>query len=370
MKNNKSRKGNNRKNLLKRKSTAVILVFFIIMAGAAARFVVAKYYAYKYEQGISVASAFYFNSNKLLKVPGATTADAIRNLDISDMAVNINESKWVSGDCLFEIEIRNYDNNLLFNEAGLDTGYEVCFYLLGTPRGARYYVSDVASGIQKELAVDSKMQFFTGQLQGGTLSRDRYQIRIHLNSEEEYNEEVKVLVVAYPTSPEYLYNADNQEHRLVGVFQGHYSEPYMRVDSADFLVEEESDYTDTTWRDKVQDLSGLIFNIKTTGDVITDENNAVKQEAVVKWKSEYIQISEYDEYYLTAKEEAKADSAWLKTETDENGDKWTYMKIKVLPYSSVNITFYKTAKFLEVFEHMTKAEFEGMADAYVEETRE
>lgn len=370
MKNTENTKGNNRKTPIKRIGMVVILVLFIVIAGFAVRLAVAKYYAYKYEQGISVASAFYFNSNKLLKVPGATTADAIRNMDTSDMPVNINESKWVSGDCLFEIEIRNYDNNLLFNEADLDTGYEVCFYLLGTPKGARYYVVDTASGAQKELTADDKMQFFTGQLQGGTLSRDKYQIRIHLNSEEEYNEETKVLVVAYPTSPEYLYSADNQEHRLAGVFQGHYSEPYMRVDSADFMVEQESDYTDITWRDKVEDLSGLIFNIKTTGDVITDENNAVKQEAVVKWKSEYVQISEYDEYYLAAKKEAKTDSSWLKTETDANGDKWTYMKIKVLPYSSVNITFYKATKFLEEFGHMTKAEFEGMADACVEETQD
>lgn len=363
-----------KKQLHKKKHRAILgFITSLILFCLASGILVAKYYANKYEKGIAVASAFYFNSNNLIKNTGPTTEDGIRNMDVSNMPVNINQSKWVSGDCLFDIEIRNYDNSLLFNENGLNVEYKIYFYLIGTPQGASYYVSEVDDATnntanESKLTTTNPMKYFSANLPGGTLSKKQYRIRIYLDNPEQYNESAKVLAVAYPTSPDYLCSEDKQEHRLVGVFQGHCSEANMSVDLAEFQVQGESDYNDTTWHDKVQDLSGLIFNIKTTGDVVTDANNAVKQEAIVKWKSEYVQISEYDEYYLTAKSMTESDSTWLQSVTDADGTKWMYMKIKVLPYSSVNITFYKTKKFIDDFGSMKKTAFEGIADAYVEYT--
>lgn len=341
--------------------------------------VIAKYYAYKSEPGIAVASAFYFSSNKLEKLNGATDKDSILTMDTSNLAVSVNENKWVSGECLFPIEIRNYDNNLLFNEKDLDAEYEICFRLIGVPAGAEYVAAKTENGNiveRQQLTVDNGVVYFTGKLEGGTLAGDEYQLIVTLTDGQAYDDSVKVLVVAYPTKPDYLYSADEQEHRLVGLFQGHLSEAEMDIESADFIVQSDTDYNETSWRDKVQDLSGLIFNVKTNGDVITDDSNTVKQEAVVKWNSKYLQISKYDECYIKAKNKAAgsteeaADPSWWEEKQDENGDTWIYMKIEALPYTSINITFYKTQEFLDKFNdtanQMTQEEFENLAGAYVE----
>lgn len=345
----------------KRKIIAGIAVVLILVAGLLTSLVVAKYYAYQSAPGVSVASAFYFNSNRLEKNTGGVTMEAIELLasDTSDMPVNVNTSKWTNGDCLFDIEVRNYDNNLLYNENGLDVGYEICFYLLGTPKGANYSVKNIATNESYELTTSNKTKTFAGTLQGGSLSRNQYQIIISLKDGSQYDETVKVLAVAYPVSPDYLYNETDQEYRLAGIFQGHLSEAEMSIESANFLVETEDDYK-ADWKRAVEDLSGLIFNIKTIGDVVTDDSNTVKQDVVVKWNNKYLAISEYDDYYIAAK-----NAGTLKI----NGD-WRSMTIKMLPYSSVNITFYKTPQFLIDFKNgsMTKTGFEGLADAQIEET--
>lgn len=359
--------------------SVIIIAVLIIAAGIMVSTVIAKYYAYKSEPGIAVASAFYFSSNKLEKLNGATDKDSILTMDTSNLAVSVNENKWVSGECLFPIEIRNYDNNLLFNEKDLDAEYEICFRLIGVPAGAEYVAAKTENGNiveRQQLTVDNGIVYFTGKLEGGTLASDEYQLIVTLTDGQAYDDSVKVLVVAYPTKPDYLYSADEQEHRLVGLFQGHLSEAEMDIESADFIVQSDTDYNETSWRDKVQDLSGLIFNVKTNGDVITDDSNTVKQEAVVKWNSKYLQISKYDECYIKAKNKAAgsteeaADPSWWEEKTDENGDTWIYMKIEALPYTSINITFYKTQEFLDKFNdtanQMTQEEFENLAGAYVE----
>lgn len=359
--------------------SVIIIAVLIIAAGIMVSTVIAKYYAYKSEPGIAVASAFYFSSNKLEKLNGATDKDSILTMDTSNLAVSVNENKWVSGECLFPIEIRNYDNNLLFNEKDLDAEYEICFRLIGVPAGAEYVAAKTENGNiveRQQLTVDNGVVYFTGKLEGGTLAGDEYQLIVTLTDGQAYDDSVKVLVVAYPTKPDYLYSADEQEHRLVGLFQGHLSEAEMDIESADFIVQSDTDYNETSWRDKVQGLSGLIFNVKTNGDVITDDSNTVKQEAVVKWNSKYLQISKYDECYIKAKNKAAgsaeeaADPSWWEEKQDENGDTWIYMKIEALPYTSINITFYKTQEFLDKFNdtanQMTQEEFENLAGAYVE----
>lgn len=317
----------------------------------------AKYYAYKYRQGISVASGLYFNSNRLYKDRGDTTD--IAGVNTEGMMVNVNDEKWAGGNLNFNIEIRNYDNNLLYNDENLNVKYEICFMLVDNPVGAVYSVKDIDGTVKQLSQKGQVVKFNSGYLTGGSLARDEYQLTLSLMDKDTYNG-ARVLVVAYPTAPDYLYAPADQQHRLVGLFQGVYSETEMQVESCGFLVQEDTDYDESSWHDKAEDLSGLIFNVKTMGDVAADENNAVKQEAVVKWNSDYLSISQYDEYFL------EAEAGDIETK-QENGHNWTYMKIKVLPYTSVNLTFYKTQDFLDDFDSMTQETFEGLAEAYTEE---
>ena len=375
----KKQEKNHKKNY--RKICAIaggICIIAMIVAGVSV--IVAKYYAYQSAPGISVASAFYFNSNRLAKSLGPATKDAVQAMDTTGVPVTVNEAKWISGSCQFPIEIRNYDSNLLYNEAGLTTKYEIYFRLIGTPHEATYHVSKKENGQADEtteLTTAKPMVKYTSVLSGGSLKSEEYQISITLtgNADDyEKSEKAKVLVVAYPTSPDYLRNDTAQPFRLVGMFEGHITEGEMEIESDDFLVQSSTDYNDTTWKDKVNDLSGLIFNVKTKGDMAASDSNAAKHEAFVKWNSDYLQISEYDENYQYAeKKEADAGTTneWLFEKTETDGT-WKYMKIEALPYTSVDITFYKTEKFIQEMNNdtMTKEEFEGLASASMEdETR-
>lgn len=346
-----------RKLHMNRRTAVLILAAVLAAGGILGGVSYAKYYASKYRQGVSVASGLYFSSNRLYTDRGDTTN--IGGISTENMMVNVNDEKWSGGDLDFNIEIRNYDNNLLYNDENLNVEYEICFMLVDDPVGATYSVTD-SDGTVRALSRRGQIVKFTGgYLAGGSLSREDYQLTIHLADRDTYNG-ARVLVVAYPTAPDYLYAPTDQQHRLVGLFQGVCSETEMRVESSDFLVQSDTDYNDATWREKVEDLSGLVFNIKTIGDVVADENSAATQEAVVKWNSDYLSISQYDEYFL------EAEPGDIETKT-ENGHQWTYMKIDMLPYTSVNLTFYKTQEFLDDFGSMTKEDFEGLAEAYTEE---
>lgn len=349
---------------------AMLAVLAVVVVGICGGVAFAKYYDAKYRPGVSVASGLYFNSNKLLKNPGQTKD--IMKIDTDNMMVNVNSDKWSSGNLYFDVEIQNYDNNLLYNDENLNVSYEICFTLLENPAGADYYVQDV-DGTEHTLAKGKVVKLNQGYLPGGTRNQDTYRIRINLRDVTAYNG-ARVLAVAYPTSPDYLYDEEEQQNRLAGIFQGVYSENEMRVENAFFLVEEDADYNELTWKDKVTDLSGLIFNIKTIGSIVTDDNNAAKQEAIVKWRSDYISISQYDACYIEAQEKQASKSPseedYIWTATDTEGKQWTYMRIEVLPYTNVNITFYKTEKFLEEFKKdmIDREMFEGMAEAYTEES--
>ena len=363
---------NNRKSERKKtgKSRMLLLVGVLCMAFVCifSGTTFAKYYASKYRQGVSVASGFYFNSNRLTKSTGDITN--ITAIDTDGMAVNVNSGRWTGGNLLFDIPIRNYDNNLLFNDENLNVEYEIVFWLVDEPIGATYYAQDY-EGQETPLEKDVPVKLTNGRLPGGSLSQQTCRIRIALEDADLY-QYARVLVMAYPVAPDYLYKEQNQEFRLLGLFQGVLSQTEMKVESAHFVVQEESDYGADTWKQKVEDLSGLIFNIKTTGDVLNDESNAVEQTAIVKWNSNYLELSIYDDYYRTAtkKQNNKAltepDVIWR--ETDEAGTTWNYMKIQVLPYTNANLTFYKTTRFMDDMASgtMTKDIFEKLADACTE----
>lgn len=330
-------------------SMAVLAAAACLMGGIS----YAKYYASKYRQGIAVASGLYFNSNKLYTSQGDTRN--IQNIDTSGMMANVNGRKWTGKELLFDIEVRNYDNNLLFNDSNLNVEYEICFMLTEDPAGANYSVGKVegssVTGVQTLTKKNQVVKFTGGRLEGGTLNSETYQLTLDMDNPDTYNG-ARVLVVAYPVAPDYLYDPANQQHRLVGLFQGVYSEAEMSVEKADFTVQSDDTYN-TDWRKAVEDLSGLIFNVRTIGDVVADESNSVKQDAYIRWNNKYLAVSQYDASYLAVK---GTDDIWTDGE-------WTYMKIKALPYTSVNVTFYKTQTFINDFGSMTKEQFEALADA-------
>ncbi|MBQ8079300.1 MAG: hypothetical protein IJ236_05045, partial [Oscillospiraceae bacterium] len=337
--------------------------------------VFAKYYSVNFREGISVASGLYFDSDKMETVTGTTVdLEYIKENEADALPINVNTSKWTGGaDTIFDIEVRNYENHLLYNDANLDVEYAIRFVLLDVPTGANYYIRKMENGEEWQtlyeenadgtvaVPTDTNGIGFTGALPGGTLSQDTYRLMIQMVDPERYEagSQARVLAVAYPTAPDYVKNDDNQQNRLLGIFQGVYSEISLSVESAAFQVQSESDY-ETNWQERVNDLSGLLYNIKTKGDVVTDDSSiSIKPQVIIRWRGEYLKISEYDEYYLAAKLD---DPAGIGTYTD---GAWTCMKVSAMPYTSIDVTFYKTDLFMTEMTAgtLTKTDFEGLVTA-------
>lgn len=394
--------------------TVLAVIALVCVAAWLSRFAVAKYYAIRDEAGISVASGFYFNSDRLLKpeIAGTASPETVKNMSLDGLPVITNKDKWTGGaDCLFTLEVRNYDNKLLYNEADLEVGYRIYFRLVGAPVGATYEVTSVnAEHKLKNSVTNVEGQTQTlgqgtvlecdGSLGGGTAREDRYEIRIRSSSNGTYDNDncAKVLVFAYPTSPSYIAQSESQEHRLVGVFQAVKSAANMTIESSWFDVEKKAAYQTGNWKNAVKDETGLIYTIRTGGDALIDNNtNSVNQKAYVRWKKEYLTISKYDECCLvlerkkerareraeaTARAEGKTaeqitaagDAAVLQVETSEGNDwdiqtkgEWNELRLDALPNTEINITFYKTKKLVDEINNSSLSEtaFRGLVEAYI-----
>lgn len=336
---------------IRNKRIIIICTLLLIATGLTygAINVYAKYYAARYNKGVAVASNLYFNSDKLTKSTGITDIDVILKDESSINKINIftNSGSWSSGDLLLNFDIRNYDNNILYNEKNLNVGYKVDFVLLDEPIGAEYSVIS-QEGKSTPLKSKGSKVSLDGTTVGGSLDADTFGIQIRMTSQANYKA-ARVLVVAYPTSPDYVLRdkKDAQEYRLIGIFQGHPTDMQISIENAQFKVQEDANYNASTWKSKVEDLSGYIYNIKTAGDVVLDSNTATKQEAVVIWDNRYLSIDMYDENYQYALEhdaaladDSTADDKYIKVDGNT-----TSMTIMVLPYTSIDITFYKTENF-------------------------
>lgn len=319
--------------------------------------VLGKYYASRFNKGVAVASNVYFNSDKLVKSTGITDIGDIINDSDSINKINVftNSGSWASGNLLLNFDIRNFDNSILYNESNLDIGYNIEFVLLDEPLGAQYEIIP-PEGDRQLLAEKGSRISMEGTIVGGRLDSKMYGISMTMTSRDDFKA-ARVLVLAYPVSPGYVYRdkAEPQEYRLLGIFQGHPTDLNITIEEACFKVQKDVGY-ETACKSKIEDLSGYIYNIKTAGDVVLDDKTAVRQEAVVTWDDRYVTIDKYNDYYNYAiehdkkAEEEGSPERYLKKE----GDK-TSMTILVLPYSSIEITYYKTEGFNKEF----NAQFAG-----------
>lgn len=325
----------------------VFLVFFIWQTFE----IIAKYYTRQNNKGVAVASGLYFNSDKLKKIPGAVNPiikadsqiaaiDNITDDEISKIMISTNTASWSSGSVELPLKIQNYDSNILFNDSGLDISYRIEFKLLDEPIGATYEIIG-KNNISNDLIQKNSTCQYEGKLVGGSLQADSYQLKITLSDKDAYKA-ARVLVLAYPVSPDYLVNNENQQFRLLGVFEGHTNEMKLEIESAAFLVEKDIYEDSTNLKSVLNNSVAYIYNIKTTGDMVQNTSSATKREIVVKWRSEYLSLDQYNEYY----KEAMKNSVSFGNEIID-GNEWKYIKIKVLPYANMNLTFFKNEKFMK-----------------------
>lgn len=341
-----------------------------ILAGVSIT-VYSKYYKTGYNPGMAVASGFYFNSNYMAAV------DDLKNMTIDEMIPIIdddiletiirsaNDLSWSEGEAKYtfnNIEVRNYDNYLLYNDKDLDVGYEVYFMLLDEPKGAKYFIKDQSTQVEYELfewGNTEKIVRFKGTLDGGTPNLHTYELSIDtsLGPDGSTYEPVDVLMIAYPTDPYYLKGSK----AIAGILRANQEEKKFKIEpESGFAVRREKDYYENDyekWQETVLKESGYEYQVYTSGNY-TGSGSATRRTIQVKWRKDLYQINQNDYYYqrAIATSEDTQDCRLLSDETDEDGHTWAVMEIDVLPFASLKFVFFRSGNndFETIIESMDR----------------
>lgn len=328
----------------------VVTVLACLIVVGVSYTVYSKYYKTGFNKGMSIASGFYFNSNYMASVDElrGMTDEEMTKIPDDVMETIIRSSRSTSeidGGYSFSVEVRNYDNQLLYNDKDLDVQYNVFFMLLEQPVNASYSVtlSKGGSNQTKQLEWENGQgkiaRFENNTLQGGTPRADIYRLNIKPDDGQAY-EASDVLMIAYPVGPDYLQGTK----AIAGIVRADYVEKPFEIDEDEsgFVICKDSGYDEEHWKERVLQESGYEYRVYTSGNY--SGSGAVTRKTIrVKWRTDMYQINNFDTYY----QEAAKDSTRLTTEMID-GNEYQVMSIDVLPYAFLKFTFFRADGFENV----------------------
>ena len=284
-------------------------------------FVYAKYYSHDNVHGVAVASSIYFTANY-----------AVETDKEDDYFENIVTAGYLGNDYNFDFEVRNYENYMLFNDSSVVIPYSVYFWLGEETDTAVYSVT--YEGEKKTIAAgeDNKVSFSVNSISGGRAIANKYNISIDVSGD-----------VVHTAVPIYVEVRTEPGAMIDRVLRGKMilsnrvlAESY--IESAEFIISKDVD-TDEEKYVEIEKLSELTYEIRTVGDVLSDDE--VTEQIKLSWDSTVFEIDQYDSAYLE----------WLETTgkdvpgVDSNG--WYYITINVMPYSANTVYFFRGEKFDE-----------------------
>lgn len=296
--------------------------------------VYSKYYKTGYNKGMATASGFYFSSNYLVDAELSeikTIEELAARTDLLDsLPVTANNTVWSGDSFHFSVDIRNYTNQLLYNDIDLNVSYQVEFLLIEEPQGAGYEVRKGTAGSYKPLtktASAAEKAVFEGTLEGGRLTVESYDLKVTLQgaSGDAYVP-AKILMLAYPTAPSYLVDTK----KIAGIITADYNQKEMEITEQSFTVDKDG-FTDSTWKDIAKKESALVYQIKTTGNYSGGSSDNIKRKIKVSWNPGMYELNQNDKY------KNDADTVY-----DEAGGT---MIIETMPYASIKFVFFKKTEF-------------------------
>lgn len=289
----------------------------LVLLCAAGGNLFAKYYAGQKNKGVATASSLYFDSNVLKKV----ASDSVTQ----DYPTIFNTDTWDgTGTCSIDIDIQNFQNQLLYNDENLDITYEISFSLANQTDGGTYSVSSVSeSEGSKTIPENGTPVTFSGlTLHGGQLNRHQFKVNVTRPESQSGNStyrSVGVKVTAKPVAPSFVSNSVT----LGGIV-------YASMLSASYSLDCKLNLDATT---SPSDYSGFPYVIS----YIPGEDQSV-HDVKVLWKKDILEIDQFDSYY----QKLKTDSTKYGQETI-NGVDWQFMIIAIQPYSNIQVTFYRAS---------------------------
>ena len=299
--------------------TAVVIVLLI----AAMAVTYAKYYAQESRKSVMTASGLYFSSNCLTKV------DSID--DKQSFPAYVASNSWTgTGRAVLPIHIYNYDNILLYNDNNLNITYDIYFCLIDNDTEATYSIkyNNGTTNMEKTLKYNVPFVIKDQYLEGGSAKGNSYDLTISPKSEIDAEKYIsgRVSVWAVPTYPSYVVEATRLAANIrMRPTKGAFSY------TAGFSIENDLKNLDweTAAKARLNDSAGFVYTIKATGEAKTTYYYNIS------WNNEIYEIDQYNNKYIEAAAQGRVVT---------NGN-ITTMTIEAVPYSVVNISFYKTVAF-------------------------
>lgn len=349
----KEKKIKTREKMNKKSYLIIGLLACVFLAGASIT-VYSKYYKTGYNQGMAIASGFYFSSNYMYE------EEAINNYTIEELAQSqdgklvhedlinklisaVSKEAWNGDSYTFTIEVRNYANSLLFNDEELNVSYQVEFALLDADAGAAYKVKDPDTGAYTSITNDGNGNLttasFRGELKGGKLSEDEYELQVTRPQTGEYTP-ARILIMAYPVGDAFSQNP----RKIAGIVKAEYSQQEMKIIEQKFTIDKDNELMESTWRERVKKESAFTYQIKTSGGFYVEGDDNMLQEIKIKWDPEVFALNENDKYI---KEGAHVEY--------DSVNKKMIMTIETAPYSSIKFVFFKKEGFKTWVDDTTKS---------------
>ncbi len=300
---------------------SIVMIMAIGLLVATGIYTYAKYYAQSVKSGIAIASGVYFTSNY-----------AVEALPEShDFFESIITVGYAGGDYSYDFEVRNYENNLLFNESAIVIPYSVSFWILEQPDSAKYYVS-YDGGMQRELVagVENKVDYLYHSIGGGSAKVNKYNITI-----DAVDGTVHVPVPIYvevTTEPGAVLDRTLRGKMVLN--SSVRNDTY--IESQEFVVANDT-VVDTEKFAQIKELSEFTYEIRTVGAVSDEESMTEKLK--LTWDPDILEIDQYDDSYTKWKEETG------RTVPLETAEGLYYITIDVMPYSASVVYFFRGENF-------------------------
>lgn len=281
----------------------------------------AKYFSQSAKAGIAVASGIYFTANYAVHTEEEVFFESIVN------------SNYTGGTFNFNFEVRNYENNLLFNESSVVIPYSVSFWLGEQPTNATYTVRK-AEGLAEEIRYgdENKITISGQSIAGGAARTDIYTISISVIGGEGVHTAVPIYVQVV-TEDGAIVNRN-----LCGkMILNNIARPENFIEAQQFVLRDFSGTDEEKYTELLKQTE-FMYEIRTVGQVLNSDE--VIEELKVSWNPAALSLDLFNEAYLDWTDRTGNNAPLVDSETG-----WNYFTIKVMPYSSETIGFFRGSEF-------------------------
>lgn len=318
-------------SLWQNKKFALFIAILVIALGlSGSTYVYAKYYSISAREGIAIATGVYFSANHAAAV-----------LEDGEFMEYMAVTGYTGADTSFVFEVRNYENNLLFNSTNVDIPYDVSFWLgANITDGTTYTVTSQKSGTAKVIKREERVSFTDQVVAGGSARADKYVISI--NTAGVKHEPVPVHVEVR-TQEGALINRILRGKMLISS-EGTQE---ITIESQEFVVESgNNQMTDEEKAAILQEASAFYYEISIVGDVTS--TGGATEKLKMAWNPKVFELDLFDKAYLAWQQETGHSAPLVDNEGTEGTNPtygWKYITIDAIPYSADSIGFFRGAEF-------------------------